>query len=88
MTAVVRWLPKRKGITALAFRVINELAEQRGAVVGGGESSSSLRTAMPWHRLRDTWVGEEEGASATESPCPSNLPSSSGLLCVCQGKLV
>lgn len=62
MTAVIRWLPKRTGITALAFGVINELTEQRGAV-GGGESFTSLRTMMPWHGPRDTLVAEEEGAA-------------------------
>lgn len=70
MTAVIRWLPKRKGISALAFWVINELTEQRGAVVGGG-------TVMPGHRPRDTLVGEEEGAADHRKSLPEQFAKNS-----------
>lgn len=64
--AVIRWLPKRKGIAAFAFGVNNELNVHQGAAgwrlgeLHKPKDSGALAQAV-WPR--DTSVGEEDGAA-------------------------
>lgn len=65
-TAVIRWLPKRKGIAAFPFGVNNELNEHRGAAgqrlgeLSKPQDSGALAQAA-WPRA--TSVGAEDGAA-------------------------